>query len=759
MKIRDQFILTTAIFGLVLIALAVSLFVVDHRIQRIADQQQIADSIEQDARDLSFLSNDYLLYQESPKYSQWETRYLSIYDNLATLSEGTAEQLQTVNNMKSNLQRLKSVFSELNSVVVASPGNQINLDFVQISWSRVEVQNQSLISDGEKLSRSFLAQVNQLNRNYTFLITTVAAVFGAFLIINYFFTARRVLNSIARVRTGAKIIGAGNLDYTLPDMSRNEIGDLSRAFNQMTTDLKQVTASKTELEREIAERQQAEQALIESEERYRGLVELSPEAVVVHRQGEILYANASALKLFGASTFEQLAAHNILEYIDPENREAARQSIHFISEGNTSSMTERKALRLDGQPWIMEAAGSPTYWKGQKCIQVIIRDITERKKAEANIRDLMISVQQEKDRLATLVNSIPDEVWFADNNKNFVLINPSAVADFGLQGVKEIGVEAFARSLEVFRADGTRRTVAESPALRALKGETVTNLEEKIRIPATGELRDRQVSSVPVRDPQGNIVGAVSVVRDITELKKAQQAAEQYALALEDHRNNLEDMVKQRTEELQTLSYRLIMVQEEERRSISRELHDQIGQSLTVLNLLLAKALRSPEPRTDLDAAVQTVKEVLSQVRNLSSSLHPGMLEDLGLVPTLNWYFNDFSKKTDIEIHFHHEGLENELPADVKITIYRVVQEALTNIVRYAAVKEANVSIILDGQRLFIRIEDKGKGFNPEFQSQGVGLRGMRERVNSFNGQLRIISAPGEGTRVEVEILLAQPGP
>lgn len=757
MKIRDQFILTTAIFGLVLAVLAASLFFTDQRIQSISSQQQIADTIEQDARDLSFLSNDYLLYQEAQKYSLWETKYISVFNNLSTLSDSTAEQQQTVNNMNSSLQRLKSVFSELNSVVVQSQGNQVNLDFVQISWSRIEVQNQSLISDAERLSRSFRAQINSLNRNYTILVLIVAALFGAFLIVNYLFTARRVLSSISRVRSGTKIIGAGNLDYSLPDMGRNEIGDLSRAFNQMTTDLKKVSASKTDLEKEIAERKQTEQALTESEERYRALVELAPDAVLVHYEGAILYANASALKLFAAATFEQLAAHNILDYVDPENLGAARENTQFVERSDTS-MVERKAYRLDGRPWMMEVAASSIIWRGRKCFQVIIRDITERKQAEAAIRDLMNSVQQEKDRLATLVSSIPDEVWFADTNKNFVLINPGALADFNLKGVKEIEVEVFARNLEVYRPDGSRRSVEESPALRALKGETVTNMEEKVRLPATGEIRDRQVSSAPVKDPEGNIVGAVSVVRDITELKKAQQAAEEYALALEEHRAHLEDIVKERTEELRTLSYRLIMIQEEERRSISRELHDQIGQSLTVLNLLLAKALRSPErPKADLDEAVQTVKEVLSQVRNLSSSLHPGMLEDLGLVPTLNWYFNDFSKKTDIDIHFQQSGLKDELPADVKITIYRIVQEALTNVVRYAEVKEANVAIVLDGQQLVIRIEDKGKGFNPESQSQGVGLRGMRERVNSFKGQLKITSAPGEGTRIEVEILLNQP--
>jgi signal transduction histidine kinase len=204
---------------------------------------------------------------------------------------------------------------------------------------------------------------------------------------------------------------------------------------------------------------------------------------------------------------------------------------------------------------------------------------------------------------------------------------------------------------------------------------------------------------------------------------------------------------------MQSLSYRLISLQEEERRNISRELHDETGQSLTVLNLLLGKALRSPETyQSDIKEAQQVVKEVLSQIRALSSNLHPGMLEDLGLMPTLEWYLNDFGKRTGIKVNFTHSELDQILPGDFNITIYRVIQEALTNIARYAEVKETTVSLTLEKQNLSICIEDKGKGFAVESQSQGVGLRGMRERVNALSGKLEINSTPGEGTLIRAEL-------
>jgi PAS domain S-box-containing protein len=148
---------------------------------------------------------------------------------------------------------------------------------------------------------------------------------------------------------------------------------------------------------------------------------------------------------------------------------------------------------------------------------VLFTDITERKKAEE-------AVLEERDRLSSLVNSISDEVWFADIHGKFTLTNPSAIREFGLVPNEKVDVEKLAASLEVLHPDGSPRPVNKAPASRALKGEMIRNEEEIIRTPATGEFRYRQVNASPVRGAKGDIIGSVAVVRDITERKKAEEA-------------------------------------------------------------------------------------------------------------------------------------------------------------------------------------------------------------------------------------------
>jgi PAS domain S-box-containing protein len=148
----------------------------------------------------------------------------------------------------------------------------------------------------------------------------------------------------------------------------------------------------------------------------------------------------------------------------------------------------------------------------------------ERKRSQEELQRLLTSTQEEKDRLSSLISSISDEVWFADAQKRFTLANPSALRAFGLDVSDGIDIEKLVMSLEVYRPDGSPRPVEEAPPLRALKGEVVRSQEEIVRTPASAELRYRQVSSTPVRDATGNVIGSVSVVRDITELKLVEQA-------------------------------------------------------------------------------------------------------------------------------------------------------------------------------------------------------------------------------------------
>ena len=176
-----------------------------------------------------------------------------------------------------------------------------------------------------------------------------------------------------------------------------------------------------------------------------------------------------------------------------------------------------RELRLGGATFL-EIISAPE----QHSLRVYITDITEQKKAEELQKSLFLQVQEEKERLDLLIASMSDEVWFADTAGHFTLENPAACKAFGLEKPGDIDIQSFAQSLEVFRPDGSPRPVEEAPPLRALRSQTTIEQEEIVRLPKSGQLRYRLVTSNPVRDFEGNITGCISVVHDITDKKQAE---------------------------------------------------------------------------------------------------------------------------------------------------------------------------------------------------------------------------------------------
>lgn len=228
-------------------------------------------------------------------------------------------------------------------------------------------------------------------------------------------------------------------------------------------------------------------------------------------------------------------------------------------------------------------------------------------------------------------------------------------------------------------------------------------------------------------------------------------------------RGRIEETLQRYAEQLKALSHRLAEVQEEERRYMAKELHDEIGQALTGISLSLVSmaGLSAKETRKRLKEAQSLVSGLLDRVRNMSLTLRPAMLDDFGLLPTLLWHFKRYTAQTSIPIHFRQRCLDTRFRPAVETAVYRIVQEALTNIARHACAAEAEVMTLVEGDMLVVTVEDKGVGFEPEaviVMKESVGLSGMRERLALLGGRLKIDSAPGRGTRLRAEIPLGDEG-
>jgi signal transduction histidine kinase len=207
---------------------------------------------------------------------------------------------------------------------------------------------------------------------------------------------------------------------------------------------------------------------------------------------------------------------------------------------------------------------------------------------------------------------------------------------------------------------------------------------------------------------------------------------------------------------LQQLSARLVDAQETERRAISRELHDEVGQSLGALlvdigRLSTALSGDHPEVKTQLDNLKSVAERTFQTVRNIALLLRPSMLDDLGLAAALEWQGREVSRRSSIEVSVESESVPEDLPDEYKICLYRIVQEALNNAVRHSAARNAKVVVERLAESIVVRVTDDGCGFDP-VRLRGMGILGMEERVKRLGGTLRVESEPGRGATVTAEL-------
>jgi len=278
--------------------------------------------------------------------------------------------------------------------------------------------------------------------------------------------------------------------------------------------------------------------------------------------------------------------------------------------------------------------------------------------------------------------------------------------------------------------------------------------DEGVRVRRDGSTFWAHVVITALRDDAGELRGFSKVTRDLTERREFEERTRQLNKELKGRINQLMEsqrMVELRTLELQKLSAELMRVQDEERRRISRALHDELGQELAALKIDLD--IQNSDGQK-LAPAIETVERALSKVRNVSYLLHPPLLDESGLLPALHWYFDGLKKRSELRITFDYmPRVFPRLSSELETTVFRIIQEALTNVYRHSGSEDARIDISQEIDRVRLRIRDFGKGIGPAAGTTGVGISGMKERVRQLNGELRVSRAE-PGTLVEAIIPL-----
>jgi PAS domain S-box-containing protein len=747
MKIRTQFIITMLLFGIILVVLAASAIVTSRRVEKAGGQEKIASSIAQGASELSYLSNDYLIYRESQQLNRWQSRFASFSNQVASLEVGKPEQQVLVRNIRANEQRLKQVFESVASAVGGPSPNRstaLDLAFLQVSWSRMAVQSQGLASDASRLSQLLLAEIDQLRQMRTMLMYVMVGLFGLFLLASYMLTYRRILKSVATLQAGTTVIGSGNLDFKIEEKKNDEIGDLSHAFNRMTANLKDMTASKSELEREIAERKKAEEDLRQQREWLRITLSSIGDAVIASdTKGRITFLNPVAVTLTGWQSEEAMGQPitSVFQIINEKTRQPAENLVaQVLNQKRVIALVNDTALvTKDGREVPIEDSAAPIKDSAGNAIGVVLvfHDVTERRRTQKALRE----AHERAVWLARLPDENPNPVLRASADGIVLYCNPatSKVSGWTCEVGQPIQNKLF-----------------------PLVGQAMTEGRE---VQEDVQLDGRVYIVWVVPFPEEDYVNVYA--RDITERKRAEEALRQQTLELQQLTETLEERVQERTGELaeankvlRQLSIRLLSAHEEERKRIAGELHDTIGACLSGIKFKVESALqeitKTPKAATEsLNTIVPVIQEGVEECRRIQMDLRPSMLDDLGLLPTLSWFCRRFQTiysriRVDQEVTIE----ESEVPVSLKIVIYRVIQEAMNNSAKHSKANLVRLcSRKIDG-RMELMVEDNGCGFDlekvlgSESTSRGLGLTNMRERIELSGGFLEIESVEGKGTTI-----------
>jgi PAS domain S-box-containing protein len=471
-------------------------------------------------------------------------------------------------------------------------------------------------------------------------------------------------------------------------------------------------------------------AMRETAARLNGIVQSVMDALItVDENQDIVLFNPAAEKMFGCAAADVLGTP-LDQFIPGRHRDAHRRHVdHYGQTGVTTRRmggSELVGLRANGIEFPVEASISQATVGGKKLFTVILRDIAERKRAEA-------AIKESAERYQRLVALVPDAIW-VEREHRIQLANRACLDLLAVESEERITGRS---PLEFIHPDF--HALARARRERLMFG-IVDDLrvEEKV-VRSDGEIRDVEIAETAFRDEGTTVI--LAVLRDVTDRKRA------------------DNELRESRESLRRLSASLQEVREEEKARIARELHDELGQALTSLKMDLEDIAGTFEPQQSerlkrVDAMRSLLNSTVASVRRIATELRPLMLDDLGLIATIEWLTGDFEARTGLQVGVDLPGPDLNVAKDAATALFRVLQESLTNVARHAGASRVDVKLSTSDAATRLEIRDDGKGMEPAsmHKSGSFGLLGMRERAAMVGGTLTIDSSPGAGTTIVMTV-------
>ncbi len=516
--------------------------------------------------------------------------------------------------------------------------------------------------------------------------------------------------------------------------------------------------------RDITGRKRSEDVLRKNEELLRQAVRVSQIGIFDHDHGAPnIYWSSEQRRIYGWGAKDAVTLQAFLECVHPDDRDEIAAAVRLAHDpwGDGSFDVEHRITRRDGEVrWLVTR--SRTFFKGQGEARHPVRtvgaslDITDRKRAEETLKAAVAAAREEKSKSEAIIAAIGDGLVILDDEYKVVYQNEAICKMLGKNLVGQI----------CYKAGEGRETLCDNcPVELTLRDGQVHSVERTRTSPT--ETVHMDITSSPLRDSSGRVIAVIEMVRDVTRRKEAEDV-------LRRSRDDLEILVEERTmelsmmnDQLRNLSIHLQNAREDERTMIAREIHDDLGQSLTALNMelsLLRKRLSDDQTAAaeKAESMAGLIDTTIQSVKRISSNLRPGILDHLGLSAAIEWQTKEFERRTGIRCMVAFEPEEVVLDKDRTTALFRIFQETLTNVARHAQATEVSVFLrAKGGDDLLLRVKDNGRGITEDQISYpaSLGLIGIRERVNNWGGSFTISGIPDHGTTVTVQIPLNKERP